>query len=324
VAKPASGSLPANRAGVLVSRAFEDFEYELRKVNGASSDAVTATETQIDSRTVLIAPTTPWVEGEEYVLLASSCAADTEEPLAERARFTIGPSAELPTTLGSIDVEDDDSGSLWLIGGPACTEEFAADSAEVTLVSSESAEAWQGALVFEVLVDGEPYRDGTKNGLNGSDVEGPSATVYRLCVEGSETLSEGTHEVQFRATLPGTELSLTSEAAEVELHCDDETGSAGAAGASSGGAGNSGGTSSSGGTSHSGGAASGGQASGGGGQASGGQANHENRGSDDSSDDGGCSVSAAPSATSGMPWLLAALGAFAAQRRNRRRARKTH
>jgi hypothetical protein len=324
VAKPASGVLPENRTGLLVDRVYEAFDYELHRKNGDSTEAVEATVTDVDSRTVLITPTTPWAEGEEYVLFASSCAAEpTESPLPERARFTIGPSAALPTSLGTTEVAVNEENTLWLIGGPACTEEMPAASAEVTLEPSANAEAWQGALVFEVLVDGTPFGDGTRSSLSGADVTGPSATVYRLCdVDGVNTLAEGAHQVQFRATLPGTELSLTSDPAEVELHCDGETGAAGAAGASTGGGSNTGGTSNTGGGA-SGGTASGGQASGG--QliddlpgASGGQAHHE---TDDSSDDRGCSMSATSTATSGVPWLLAAIGAVASRRRARRLGR---
>jgi hypothetical protein len=197
-----------------------------------------------------------------------------------------------------------------------------AASAEVTLEPAAGAEAWVGALVFEVVVDGTPFGDGTRSSLSGADVTGPSATIYRLCdVDGVNTLAEGAHQVQFRATLPGTELSLTSDPAEVELHCDDETGAAGAAGASTGG-GNTGGTS------HSGGAASGGQATGGqliddpqdDGQASGGHTD-QGVGGSNNGDDGGCSMSAAPTATTGVPWLLAAFGALASRRRARRSTR---
>ncbi len=324
VAKPASGVLPENRTGLLVDRVYEAFDYELHRKNGESTEAVDATVTDIDSRTVLITPTTPWAEGEEYVLFASSCGVEpTESPLPERARFTIGPSAALPTSLGTTEVAVNEENTLWVIGGPACTEEMPAASAEVTLTPSASAEAWQGALVFEVLVDGTPFGDGTRSSLSGADVTGPSATVYRLCdVDGVNTLAEGTHEVQFRATLPGTELSLTSAPADVELHCDGNTGAAGAAGASTGGGSNTGGTSNSGGTRNSGGVGSGGYPDDPllpviGGSPSGGQGQLDS--ANDSSDDGGCSVTAAPGATSGVPWLLAALGALASGRRVRRR-----
>lgn len=154
------------------------------------------------------------------------------------ATFTAGPAAPLPTTLGALEAGPmswgtvpvpDDSGS--------CYADVEAVVVDVSLGLSPEAEPWASLFVYETYVDGELYAPagtispGSAYGdpyagaaPGGSWVGRGVDRVYARCgglpeSAWDEGVAEGTHTVEIRATLPGTDVVLVSEPAVVDLYC---------------------------------------------------------------------------------------------------------
>ncbi len=244
-ATPGSGgdadTVPVNARGVRIDAGGEELAVTLSRVVGDSTEIVETTATSLGDGTTLLEPTAAFQVGEKYVVSGADCHSGQDpDPVPTFGTFTVTETAELPTALGTTVAAAPVRGPLRVIGGPACSEEFDAHAAKVTLTLDESAKPWKSALVYELFVDGEAYRDFTVAYLAGENPYLAEATVYQLCVDGADGLAAGKHQVAFHATLPGSDVALVATSAEVELDCGDDDvggpgGSAGAGGSSSGG-----------------------------------------------------------------------------------------
>ncbi len=180
----------------------------------------------------LLVPDAPLVAGTTYHLAdASACDFGTGVPSAS-ATFTVGPSAPLPTTLGALAVTQlplrtDTIAS----GGGSCSMEAVVASAAVAVDYTQASDAapWRDVLHFETLVDGQRW-------LGRRDILTPIAPgaswvgrgfdrIYTMCSTDdpfsspANQASPGTHQVQLRATLPGTTVALATTTAAIELTC---------------------------------------------------------------------------------------------------------
>lgn len=148
--------------------------------------------------------------------------------------------APIPTTLGTLSRSVPILADVGLRpGGTYCTDVARAVTVNVDVVLSEEASKWEGLLVYEPYVDGFRYLG------EGSELlvflrEGASYTGFgtvqlaSICARSTDpgqhdsryynrntALSEGDHEVVFRATIAGTDISIESEPTTVNLRCLD-------------------------------------------------------------------------------------------------------
>lgn len=172
--------------------------------------------------------------GETYELSAE--AACDAGRLTHRSSFTAGPTAPMPTALGTLSAS---AVSMGFEPTPVSTGECAAmtpaSTATVSIEHSADAAPWRSLLVYETLVDGVAWQPRTSQRSDGSTGTSPLAPggssfgrgqdhVYAICPPASAELralgaSEGRHRVKIRATLPGTLVALESNEVEIELRC---------------------------------------------------------------------------------------------------------
>ncbi len=127
--------------------------------------------------------------------------------------------------LGEIEVVDDERVEVSSFGLSPCTQVFSADVKAVSVALSEGAAPWADALQFWVTVDGniwadhrrqQPFMAPVPPGYGGTN-------VYRNCDQDvSLNLEAGSHEVVIHASLPGTDLELSTPPVEIELACEHD------------------------------------------------------------------------------------------------------
>jgi hypothetical protein len=190
-----------------------------------------------------IIPRAPLQVGSRYALWAKDCdgvmaatppsAPDTpldedwtKMPQARFAVFDAAAEAPLPASLGAVALSttkrellqlDDSSG--------ACAGMY--EVASVDAMSSARLGPWASAIAFSTFIDGVPYSP--SDSLNFSAAFGHSwvgqgrdkaVVVCSGPASWMEILSPGKHTLQFRGTIPGTTVALSSETVEFELpHC---------------------------------------------------------------------------------------------------------
>lgn len=148
-------------------------------------------------------------------------------PRGTPAALQVGPPAELPETLGRLEVTEDLIGPL-VVGTSlgSCSTEITARQLVLTLQPTEAAQPWLDAMIFRTLVDGQPYRRSSSIGESppfGSTWAGRGMErLYLDCNEkghGFPGVTEGTHVVVFEGRIPGTERVLSSTPLTVALSC---------------------------------------------------------------------------------------------------------
>ena len=187
-------------------------------------------------------PVTPVAQGDDWVLVPQApLVAGTQYVLEEsqecnggpgaRAVFTVGPSAPLPTTLGRITYNGHAQPTeLEVAAGGSCSLLVDVEYILAYVDRSPDVAPWKDLLLYETLVDGAPWRNQTS--LNVLPEPGASwrgrgeDLLYRICEPSTHTLSPGlapgSHEVAFRATLPGAQLTLETPADRIEVMCSGE------------------------------------------------------------------------------------------------------
>jgi hypothetical protein len=111
-----------------------------------------------------------------------------------------------------------------------CTTEIDAAQAIVTLELAPAAAAWEPLLLYETLVDGLPWAASRDAGVTiapGESWEGRGADrLYAACPPGgggypgiAYGLEPGTHSVQMRAQILGTDRWIESDTIEIDLRC---------------------------------------------------------------------------------------------------------
>lgn len=175
----------------------------------------------------LIVPAAPLAEGTTYTLGdANTCSSLPEYPAAPSSVFLVSASAPLPGTLGTVTVTDQEVAALTVpTSSGSCTSEVMADRAQLSLELSADAMPWRDALHVETLIDNQVWDSRT--------------LAYRVCSSddpGAATgLAAGTHQLAMRATLPGTDLVMTTPAVSFRLECPGEDDPQGGMGGANGG-----------------------------------------------------------------------------------------
>jgi hypothetical protein len=187
-----AASVPSNAGGVWIfpgNNAHPDRSAypEAIELRVSDSDGELALETALVDRTVawdiraaLRADLTLY-EGQTLLLMdpvreCSPPPLDEEEPLEPVvvASWAIGPPADKPALLGTLDVTLEGNGEGRSAGGAECFSTFPAATARVSLVASEEAEPWLDVVVYETLVDGQLHHPLKSDWyLIGTDWEGP-------------------------------------------------------------------------------------------------------------------------------------------------------
>lgn len=166
--------------------------------------------------------------GATYRVRGTNFCEDPPEPGMEHVFRTTEPAA-LPKTLGRLRVDQRSDAPLEVdTTSGSCSWEIAADQALVALLPSEEVLPWWELLIFTTYVDGERWEYSRSIAGTGGPVgEGLSgrgrALIYAGCEEDNQGggLSEGTHTVQMKAHLPGSEVEIWSDSLEVDFSCDD-------------------------------------------------------------------------------------------------------
>jgi hypothetical protein len=176
----------------------------------------------------VIVPEQPLVEGTTYTLTDSNvCSSDMIE--GPSVTFQAGPAAPMPTELGTLSLTFAGIAPLVVTtSSGSCTAEVEAARTVVTLTLAADALPWRDALHFETLVDGRPWTE-----LNllttppGSSSQGRGRDLlFRICHTDDPGVVPGLdgnpHEVSMRATLPGSDVALTTPALSFQLECPAE------------------------------------------------------------------------------------------------------
>ena len=161
-----------------------------------------------------------------YQMVAGSACGESREP--KQVEFAVEGPAPLPTGLGSVQVQNRNSGVITIAADGECSTGVRAAQVEIKVQLSESAKPWRDLLMFSTWVDGEEWRPETTLASNlapGSSWNGRGRDLmYAICDDDEKRyhkpdLSFGKHEVVIRASLPGGDQVFESEVAHVDLHC---------------------------------------------------------------------------------------------------------
>jgi hypothetical protein len=199
-----------------------------------------------NSTQILVTPASPLDANTDYVIRGGdACAGSGKlDSTATTAPFHTGASAPLPAALGALSADAPTVGNLtvWTVSG-SCSAPITAAQVKVGLTLSADAAPWQSALSYATFVDGQAWRYSDSlaksPGLSGvlQDI------VYTSCKAddggADKGVTEGTHAVTMRATLPGTTLMLETAPVSITLKCPAPPAGTGGGGggAGSGGAG---------------------------------------------------------------------------------------
>jgi hypothetical protein len=198
-----------------------DFHFELLPERVGASTPVSFTLERAPLM-LLIKPSAELLLNRAYRLSGNS---RCDGGLHDERTFRTAAAAPLPTTLGETVLATQHQAELQVsTGGGQCYVRSVSAQARVGIRWSESAKPWQDALLLSTWVDGEEWSP--RVAINespeiGSSWVGHGADIlFTNCgPEGDPGLAAGTHTVQFRATLAGTDVALESEPVSVELRC---------------------------------------------------------------------------------------------------------
>jgi hypothetical protein len=175
----------------------------------------------------VLVPDAPLVAGETYTLEdGAECNGGTMY-----STFTAGPSAPLPSSLGSVNLIGHGMFAEIPVAtaSGSCSTTVEATIAQITLDVSASAEPWKDLLLYETLVDDKPWVNQVSINVRTDPGESwlgrGTDLLYRVCKPNPDAifqgLAEGGHNVRFRASLPGVtnQTSLATPAAPIEIMC---------------------------------------------------------------------------------------------------------
>ncbi len=144
------------------------------------------------------------------------------------ARFQTGPTAPLPTTLGTLAIGPPTRRYL-TVESPAsssgsCGPSFDAVTHTVSVALSPEAAPWAGVLQYSMSVNGTPWRWRSFRGSNYRPVTGmpdlylPCGSVDGGTLNSIPLLTAGMHTVSVTAFIPGSTARFTLTG-QVELRC---------------------------------------------------------------------------------------------------------
>ena len=193
------------------------------------STALPFTATALPGGDYVIVPDQPLVEGTTYVLEDLATCGGAPGP---RVTFTAGPSAPLPTSLGTVSTDPHGlRGELEVAtASGSCSTTIDAVSMSISLLPSTDAAPWMSLLLFETVVDDQPWK--IQSSINFPPPPGGSwrgrgrDLVFRTCTPNLDAsypgMAPGGHPVAFRASLPNMQPISTPDL-NVELMCDSIT-----------------------------------------------------------------------------------------------------
>jgi uncharacterized protein (TIGR03382 family) len=194
----------------------------------APTTALSFTATPLAGGDYVIVPDAPLVEGTSYVLEDLATCGGTAGP---RVTFTAGPSAPLPASLGTMWTDPHGTRLDLEIATSAgsCSMTVDAETFGIGVTPSTDATPWMALLLFETVVDGQPWQ--IQESINYEPGPGESwkgrgrDLLFRICTPDTAAsytgMSSGGHAVAFRASLPGGQ-PLATPALGVELMCDPD------------------------------------------------------------------------------------------------------
>jgi MYXO-CTERM domain-containing protein len=226
-------------------------------LTGGGEVQLGVTVTELSAGTYWIEPAQPLQAGTPYRLTgASFCneSGQSFDPVV--AELSAGASALLPTgaSLGSLVLEPVEIGNLQVATwSGACEAYVTASQLAFAIDLSPEAAPWADLLLYETLVDGQPWAPVDTAGLSGMnyyDPPGPGESwtgrgrdvVYTICHTDDDGalagVQLGAHTIQLLATLTGhPEINLASDEVGIELSCDTAGGGAGGGAGGAGGGG---------------------------------------------------------------------------------------
>jgi hypothetical protein len=188
-----------------------------------------------------IVPQSPLEPGARYALWTRDCdgviaaeappepdgaSAGTSMMRSRFALFDVAPEAPLPGELGAIVLSASRHETLQLqdLRG-ACAARYSATTRDATL---DVRSPWADAIAFTTWVDGQRYAPSDAliyaPPYGGSWVGRGRDKLVAICAteDTPPLISSGAHKLQFRGSIPGTSVTLSSEEASFELQasCD--------------------------------------------------------------------------------------------------------
>jgi hypothetical protein len=174
----------------------------------------------------------PLVAGERCMLSSgvTDCSVDGAGAYLEgRAEFDVVDSSPLPEELGLIAVAGPKLDDIEISADTSCSERVSACIVNASVVFSAAALPWKDALLFETIVDGEPFSTSRNLALPdelGGLYHGRTAdVVYALGgkipgnVIAERELDPGEHTLAIRARLPGSDVILATPPVTINLDC---------------------------------------------------------------------------------------------------------
>lgn len=183
----------------------------------------------VDAANRWVHPASELAPGEYLLTIPGVC--DTGlPPLAEPSRatsITVVGAAPLPTSLGALVVSPVTRGAIpvWTTHG-SCSVDLDSVSATVEVSPEALAGPWGAMLNYQVRVDGADWYYVYSLSMPPSGTLGQSrTTVFHACEDPASVFAEtggldaGTHVVEIRGQVPGTDTWIASEPVTVDLQC---------------------------------------------------------------------------------------------------------
>jgi MYXO-CTERM domain-containing protein len=231
-----STTVPANLPGFVWQPSREPSAADPNQVvlmRGGNGTPLPFTATARADGTFLITPSDALAEGGYHLSDTNQCLGGGG-PIST---FTLGPAAPLPMQLGTLGARDIQRGSLEVVTSKgSCNEVIDAAYVDISIRLAADAQPWAEALQYETLVDGKPYRAANDAGqlipLGASWIGRGSDRILTRCDSAAPDgtfsgVEPGTHEIAMRATLPGTQVMLTSPSIVVDIQCNVACGDGG-------------------------------------------------------------------------------------------------
>lgn len=159
---------------------------------------------------------------------ADTCAIGGYRPFA--ASIEVTDAAPVPATLGALSATTPRRGPLTIAhDGGGCSREADVVYADVSLSLNAQAAPWADLLLYETLVDGQPYRPADSMIHTPPPHESWQGRgrdrLFVVCDPSAGDaggLLAGAHEVQLVGRLPGSDARIVSDTVQVTLRCPAE------------------------------------------------------------------------------------------------------
>ncbi len=237
---PAGGTVPSNLQAFLWVPETDPWGPQVSATDAALRRVTTSGDLDVpfdlvpgtDRYHYWIRPTGPLVPNATYRLLGAAPCAGTGvlDETATSVTFSTAEPAPLPASLGALQIEPPQGpGSLQIATySGSCSTTVFAGQVWLDFVPSEAARPWADALLLTTYVDGQLWSSCASLVDCGDLTRGPRGrgrdVVYTICrsddPDAFPGVTPGTHEVQFRASIPGDIAFYESDTATIVATCD--------------------------------------------------------------------------------------------------------